>query len=242
LKSLRSSENPALNVGVSGGCHGIDSRLAAADPRGQVPFGRCVITAARFSHLVAIAFGKPLNRLSGLPRWDNDARFDIQAKAENPATTSEQQLLSMLQRFIADEFNASTHCELKEVPAFALVVAKKGPKNLRPSNEAACLMSPPPQAAGLVFMGCSMQEVVAFLSTVPTIQRPVTDKTGITGRFDLRVEVGSRPRDVAEWKAAMMGWESITDDFEEQLGLRFERSTGSVEQLVIDHVERPTLD
>jgi uncharacterized protein (TIGR03435 family) len=234
--------NLARDVGVSGGCRGNDSRLAAADPRGNVPLGRCVITGARLSHLIAIAFGTPMNRISGLPPWDNDVRFDVQAKAEEPATTTELQLLSMLQRFIADEFNASTHRDVKEVPAFALMVAKKGPKNLRPSKEAACLMPPPPQAVGLVFIGCSMRDVAAFLSTAPTIQRPVADKTGLTGRFDILVEVGSRPRDVAEWKAAMMGWESITSDIEDQLGLRFERTTGSIEQLVIDRIQRPALD
>ncbi len=101
--------NPAREIGVSGGCRGNDSRLAAADPRGQVPLGRCVITGAR---------------------------FDVQAKAEEPAAASEQQLLSMLQRFIGDEFHASTHREVREVPAFALAIAKKGPRNSRRASGA----------------------------------------------------------------------------------------------------------
>jgi uncharacterized protein (TIGR03435 family) len=187
---------------------------------------------------MAIAFQTPMNRLSGFPQWDFGTRFDIQAKAENPETTTEQQLYAMLQRFVTTEFNVSMHRETKSVPAFALVVGKRGPKNLRPSNEPGCVIPPPPQP-GLVFKGCSVEEVAAFLSTVPTIQRPVIDKTGIMGRFDISVEVGSAPRDLAEWKAAMMGWESIQSDVEDQLGLRFEKSTGSVEHLVIDHADVP---
>jgi uncharacterized protein (TIGR03435 family) len=234
--------NLARNVGVTGGCRGIDSRLAANDPRALVPLGRCVIIAGRLSHVMAIAFGMPLNRIAGFPEWDGPNRFNIEAKAEDTATTTEQQLLSMLQHFLTDAFKLTVRRETKEVPTFSLVVAKNGPKNLRPSEEAGCRMPPPPQVAGLVLKGCSMQEFAEFLSTVPTVQRPVKDRTAINGRFDFSVDVGSKPSDVGDWKSAMTTWETIFSDVQEQLGLRFERSNGVIETLVIDHAEKPTPD
>src|SRR5262245_4537695 len=57
----------SVSGGVTGGCRGIDSRLAANDPRLMVPLGRCVITAGRLSHMMAIAFEMPLQRISGFP-------------------------------------------------------------------------------------------------------------------------------------------------------------------------------
>jgi len=224
--------------GVTGGCRGIDSNFATGDPRPVVPLGRCVISAGALRHLMAIAFDLPLNRIAGFPEWDGDHRFDIQAKAEDPATTSERQLLSMLQQFLIDEFSLKLHRERKEGPTFALVAAKNGPSNHRPATESGCRPSPS-KALALSFTGCSMQDFATFLSTVPSVQRPVTDMTSVSGRFDFDLEIGAKAQDIAGFKAAMSTWESLFSDIQEQLGLRLERSTGSVETLVIDHAELP---
>jgi len=65
---------PAAGNRGSGGCRGIDSTLAADDPRAGVPLGRFVLTARRLSHLMSIAYGMPLNRMSGCPDWDGPNR------------------------------------------------------------------------------------------------------------------------------------------------------------------------
>src|SRR6516164_4983220 len=92
--------------GARGGCRGTDSKVAPNDPmlRASVPMGRCVITAARLSHLLNMAWGIPLQRISGLPDWDGPNRFDIEAKAEDPASTTEQQLTAMLQGYLTAQF------------------------------------------------------------------------------------------------------------------------------------------
>src|SRR2546421_10678256 len=90
--------------GVVGGCRGIDSKFAATDPRNNVPLGRCVITAARLSHLMSIAFDLPLQRISGFPDWDGPNRFDVQAKADDPSTATEAQLYAMLQALLTERF------------------------------------------------------------------------------------------------------------------------------------------
>jgi uncharacterized protein (TIGR03435 family) len=141
--------------GVAGGCRGIDSKLAPSDDRNSVPLGRCVITAGRLSHMMAIAFGSPLMRISGFPDWDGPNRFDIQAKVEDPSTATEKQLYDMLQAFLIERFKLSLHRETKEVPAFALVVAKNGPKNLHPSEQEGGSMAP--SGARLIFKGYTMR-------------------------------------------------------------------------------------
>ena len=84
-----------------------------------------------------------------------------------------------------------------------------------------------------------MTDLAAFLTGLPTVQRPVEDKTGLSGRFDFAMDADSKAQNIGDLKAAMAGWEALFSDVQEQLGLRLERSTGAVETLVIEHVELP---
>ena len=61
------------------------------------------------------------------------------------------------------------------------------------------------------------------------VGRRVSDETGITGKFDLKLEWGPEPDGPSVYTA-----------LEEQLGLRLEARKGPVPMIVIDHVERPS--
>jgi uncharacterized protein (TIGR03435 family) len=76
--------------------------------------------------------------------------------------------------------------------------------------------------------------------------RPVVDKTGLTGSYDLalpssalqrRPPVTSQPLDAP---ASPSEGESIFAALPDALGLRLEPAKGHVDTLVIDHVERPS--
>ena len=89
--------------GVSGGCHGVDSRYTSVDAATAPPLGRCVVTSARIGHLVSIAWELPMRMIEGEPEWPEGAeRFDIEAKAEEPAKATQAQLLLMLQTLLID--------------------------------------------------------------------------------------------------------------------------------------------
>lgn len=118
--------------------------------------------------------------------------------------------------------------------------AKNGPKNLHPSQGAAQGMVP--QGTRLTFADFSMQDLAAFFSLLPTVQRPVLDRTRIEGRFDFSLEVLPAPtEDVIAAKIALSQWDTIFSDVQ-QLGLRFEPSTGPIETLVVEHAEQPRAD
>jgi len=82
------------------------------------------------SHLIGIAYGVSMQVLDTGPDWiqRGDLRFDVQAKAENPASATRQQLLTMLQNLLVERFQMKFHYVTKEEQGFALVVAKNGPK------------------------------------------------------------------------------------------------------------------
>jgi uncharacterized protein (TIGR03435 family) len=54
-------------------------------------------------------------------------RFDVQAKAEDPAKATEQKLLTMLQNLLIDRFQMKFHRRPAETSGFALTIAQNGP-------------------------------------------------------------------------------------------------------------------
>ena len=78
--------------GVRGGCHGNNSVYSPTQQAEAPPLGRCVITDARLSHLIGIAYGVSMMNLKTGPDWiqRGDLRFNVEAKAENPNGTTGQ--------------------------------------------------------------------------------------------------------------------------------------------------------
>jgi uncharacterized protein (TIGR03435 family) len=198
-----------------------------------------VITSARLSHLIAIAYNVQIPSIKGGPEfvWGAE-RFDIEAKAENPSTATEAQLLAMLQNLLADRFRLKIHRETKEVSGHALIVAKNGPK----------LKAASPEGKGVVRISgaaiykfdfierknldqntiigekASMSQLANTLSNLPD-NIPVIDKTGLTWFYDFKLA----------WEPG----ESLSSVLQEQLGLKLEAQKIPVEVLVIDFAEKP---
>jgi uncharacterized protein (TIGR03435 family) len=123
--------------GVRGGCHGIDSKYGAAELSTAPPLGRCVITDGRLSHLIGIAYGVSMGMIKDSPDWviAGSERFNIEAKAGDPAKVTEAQLHEMLQALLAERFQLKFHRENRDMPGFALVLGKNT-QNLTKLREA----------------------------------------------------------------------------------------------------------
>lgn len=193
--------------------------------------------------------------IAGAPRWLFDETYDVVAKVgeadladwRKPEMT-QTMLHAMLQAMLADRFKVSVHHESKEMPVYDLVVAKGGPKFKEAETvEAAALEQKPggggmmlgtnvramPGPNGIRYYGISMAILTQTL--LPNMAgRPVVDKTGLNGYYDLTLpSVNASP-------SPPEADESIFTALPETLGLRLEPAKGQVEMLVIDHVERPT--
>ena len=153
--------------------------------------------------------------------------------------TTEQQLLLMLQQFVTEQFKLTYHRETREVPTYNLVIVRNGPKNLHASSGDSS-QTALPNGASVVFTGYSMNSLAGFLSTMPSVARPVKNLTSLDGRFDFKLDVlESSPADIADFKRALSRWDTVFSDLQQQLGLRLDGATGSIEILVIDHAEKP---
>jgi uncharacterized protein (TIGR03435 family) len=221
--------------GWRGGCHGIDSRYGPNDASSAVPLGRCVITDARLSHLLGIAFPfRALQFLKGGPDWATfgDLRFNIEAKAEDPASATEEQLLQMLRALLIERFSLRFHRETQDVPGFALVVGKNGPKLREAAGEETVTSFSPSfkpiqgQPTTLNAQKCSMSRLADVFTQMG--ERPVNDETGLTSAYDFKLS----------WDET--NGPSLVTALREQLGLRLESSKVPVSIFVIESAQKPS--
>ncbi len=137
--------------------------------------------------------------IEGGPSWTNSDRYSIQATAEGAPNVETMRGL-MLQALLEDRFQLKIHQETRQVPVYALTVAKGGPK-LKATPEGTCVpaatvrLKPGLQTCGMPkrgvtsadLMGETMADFCRLLSLPDSSDRPVIDRTGITGMFDLSI-------------------------------------------------------
>jgi uncharacterized protein (TIGR03435 family) len=98
--------------------------------------GRFTATNVPLRLLVRMAYGLQDFQLIGGPDWQMSQKFDINAKVDDPAALTNETMLPMLKALLAERFKLKVHTETREVPTYALVVARGdgrlGP-NVKPS-------------------------------------------------------------------------------------------------------------
>jgi uncharacterized protein (TIGR03435 family) len=169
------------------------------------------------------------------PDWYSSVYYDIFAKAEGDAPLSRNDFRPMMQSLLAERFHLRFHREQKEMPVYALVVGKNGPK----FRESA------PDAVFHANHGVNgrLQNLVATKFTMDMladdigVDRPVVDRTGLSGQYDIRLEATPEFR-IANNSAP--GDISIFDALQDQLGLKLQLQKAPVEVFVVDHAEKPS--
>jgi uncharacterized protein (TIGR03435 family) len=105
--------------------------------------GRLDYNNVSLKDMIRQAFGVQDYQISG-PDWIASTRFDVVAKL--PADTPRSKVPEMLQSLLAERFKVEIHRETKELPMYALVVGKNGPK--MKESEAAPNVPPPDGGPG----------------------------------------------------------------------------------------------
>ena len=233
--------------------------------------GRFNATGMTLKFLITMAYDVKDFQVSGGPGWVNSERYDIDAKEPDsiaqeleklPLEQRRQLGESMLQSLLADRFQLKLTRGTKDMPAYALVVAKGGPKlqEAKPVDTQAEAPSGPGGHPHRPMMRVGRGEIngqgveLSFLASVLSQQlgRTVLDKTGLTGNYDLALKWtpeqgegmmmggpgGGPPPDGAPPVDA--SGPSIFTALQEQLGLKLEATKAPAEVLTIDHVERPS--
>jgi uncharacterized protein (TIGR03435 family) len=176
--------------------------------------------------------------MPGLPRWCFFDKFDIQAKVDEADVDKwnklDKQSKSLaLQALLASRFNLKAHFETKQGHIYELVVAKGGPK-FKAADPKDIISS-----GIMASVGRSMTlDNFAILLTGIGVSRPIVNKTGLTGLFNLSFR--PMPDDDSSDPTAPITEDLILRDIREQLGLDLKPAEGPVSFLVVDHIEQPT--
>lgn len=245
----------------------------ASCPRQPVQFqpgGRIAAPSVPARILIGIAYGIPFSAwregMVGAPDWVDSHCYNIQAHAEG--SPPQDRMALMMRSFLADRFKLAVHWETRELPIYALVVARQGkigpqlvphaadnstcrdPKDQsRPQEQAR--VTPPvlvPCGGYLISPGRfvlegTLADLASGISWYQEIDRAVVDRTGLTGSFEITFDYSPSPLN------AHPGPDTSTDSpasltiftaLQEQLGLKLESQKGPVRVLVIDHVEEPS--
>lgn len=262
LDSQRQGSTPtfshvSIRVNESGGERGFCCRLE--------PGGRLVATNATLRQLIQAAYvrhGFDRREIEGGPAWVDSVRFDLIADGEAEHAFDRdgvpRQTWTMLQAVLAERFNLRLRTQRRTGDVYLLVLARTdidiGPRLRRSDVDCAAVMAmeikgqrpEKPVCAAASYPG----RLVATALTMPTlgtllsriVNRPVIDRTGLAGLFDLELEAveikpigplgpSLRPSDTTQ---------SVFEALPEQLGLKLQATQGTVDTLVIESAERPT--
>jgi len=148
--------------------------------REEVTFGN-----ATLNDCIRFAYNMASDAQIAGPDWIKSKQllYDIVAKGTPGA--SREQLQAMMQTLLAERFKLVTHREQKEMSYYALVPAKNGPK-IRSVKDV------PDGFRGTNYGGrinniLQMPGLAYLLSRFET-ERPIIDRTGLTGMYEVKLE------------------------------------------------------
>ncbi|MFZ0819008.1 MAG: TIGR03435 family protein [Candidatus Acidiferrales bacterium] len=203
--------------------------------------------------------GMPLSpsEVSGGPDWIKSEVYDIEAKVDDSLVQGEWKKLSfdekfdqvrlMMRSLLVDRYKLKVRHETKELPVYALVLDKNGPKFAEDNSH--------PETAVIKALGRGKLEAkcleltpfVFILSRQPELGgRIVLDRTGLKGHYSFKFQW--TPENLSAM-AGQSGESASAPDssgtslfaaLREQLGLRLVARKAPVDTIVIEHIERPS--
>ena len=239
--------------------------LKAADPDSSPAQRRANFSAAdriechsvTLWYLITYAYGMKSYQVFG-PDWLKSARYDVAAKG--PAGTTRDQLPKMAQALLAERLQLQAHHETRPLDALALVVGKNGPKLSAAApgsgdSEGGAQFGMSASATGTERLDAKNATMASLATTLTgLLGRPVVDKTGLTGRYDLVLEFSryetagpkasggyNEPPPMPPPPAGAEPGQSIYSSIQ-QFGLKLDGQKLPIDVLVIDRVEKTPIE
>jgi uncharacterized protein (TIGR03435 family) len=139
--------------------------------------------------LVRMAYGLQDFQIAGGPSWQMTSKFDISAKAPE-GTKGPQDLPAMMKTLLADRFKLKAHTETRELPIYALVLARSdrtlGP-DIKPSSSECSPADAQKRAEEFAKGGgAELLQKLAKGEAVPCMIMPAINPANPGGGFGLR--------------------------------------------------------
>jgi bla regulator protein BlaR1 len=219
----------------------------------QFKVDRFMATNFTLLELIKLGYRVQQAQIVGGDDWLHSDRYDVDAKIssaeleklhqlEAPQASQERQ--EMIQALLADRFKLGVHRESRQLPVYVLVTAPEilkmrlakpddtYPNGIKyPNGKPIVPGLLAPKSGEFVGQGTTVSRLVEALETL--LDRPLLDKTGITGNYDFTLDWNPNP-------SAALQNASLFAALEQQLGLKIEEQESPVEVLVIDRAEKPS--
>ncbi|MGO4209887.1 TIGR03435 family protein [Terriglobus sp. 2YAB30_2] len=197
------------------------------------------------------------SQLLNAPDWVKTDRYEIDAQEDEAESAALMKmafegrfeaLRSMMRQMLIERFHLEATPQTAEVPIYALVVTKGGPK----------ITPTPPLASGeqrkfrgwqghgpgdVEAQAATMELVASVISRMPEADgRVVVDKTNMPGEYDWKLHWTPQSNSASDGTGTTTAETGPTlfTALQEQLGLKLESQKGTVAAVAINHIERPT--
>lgn len=228
----------------------LDRSLAAGEPdlsfvgTSGKPFkiaGNRVTVGGTLHTLIAYAYKIKSYQISPVPSWADSLLFEITAKTPGEAVPTQDEVRPMLQALLVDRFQLRSHRDTKEMPVYHLVQVKKSSlfKAASPDETFSWNLSQGP--GGTLRSKATKESIDDFVQLVGvSTDKPVIDKTGITGDIDYDILISPPEAQGAGGRSPEEFNRAIVYAVIDQLGLKLESTKDAVEMFVVDRAEKPS--
>ena len=198
--------------------------------------GNRVTVRGTLRGLIADAYDIQDYQISGTPSWAGSLLFTITAEAPAGAVPTQDQVRPMLQSLLADRCQLKFHRETRELPVYHLTVVKPSRFLMPAASDESFSWKLTMADGGMMRSKATKESIGDFVRLVGvSANRPVIDKTGLTGDIDYDILIAS-----PEGKTVDDVNRAIIDAVIDQLGLKLVTAKDSVEVLVVDGIEKPS--
>src|SRR3984957_6727177 len=145
-----------------------------------------ITTNTTVHDLINLAYWLHPKQLTGGPAWTESDKFDMTGKPDAPGQPNVDQMKMMIQKLLADRFQLKFHFEKRDLPVYAIRIAKTGARITRSQDDPKAI----PgwhfgrNASGMImtFRNSPMSQFTAVLQN--SMDRPVVDQSGLSERYD----------------------------------------------------------
>ncbi len=272
--SAMAQEFEVVSVKQSGP-YGPGTRFGVSGGPGTNSPGTITWSSVSLDQLLVTAYAVRVDKIAN-PEILVRSAFDVIAKL--PPGATKEQVPAMLRKVLEERFHLATHFESRDGAVYLMSVAKSGSKlkttdeNAKPPesrtmgalqvDKAFFPVVAPGEGATLNFRGSVHLTARAVTASkladllTPGAGRPVVDKTGLTGLFDVRLSFvpvqgtpggmpppppppGGAPGEPSSGSPGQTdGPPGIFTLLQQELGLRLDPGKAPVKFVVIDHVDK----
>ena len=188
--------------------------------------------------MVEFGYGIHAKQLADIPEWAETVRWNIEGVPNMPGKPNMQQYEALVRKVLAERFGLKVHTEQRELPVYALRVAKDGPKVVESKGDANGALDMHDRINGgqrrIQVTNGSIADIALVLKFYT--DRPIVDQTGLKGRYDSQLAwTFDETRAPTDGSAAPSLFTAVQED----MGLKLEPVKAQADVVVIDKVERP---